>query len=145
MQPQDSAGKKHGNSLIKTLSKPLVEKHMAALIAIAADVPNEYWTEEHFFAERPRKWELSFGVWKERLVGYAILSQSVHVHIHHFMIARPERNRGLGKIMIEEAITRAGDTPLTLKVHKDNHGAIRFYQRHGFVKTNENEYIFMQR
>lgn len=134
----------------RTLSAAVVRRNVDALIAVAADVPGEYWAAENFLAERPDKWRLSFGVWLEdRLIGYAILSRSgpEHIHLHHFMVSAAERNAGHGKHMVFELVARcraAGADTLTLKTPQDNRGAIRFYSRFGFTETGtERGYIVM--
>ena len=125
----------------RTLTAAAVRRDVDALIAIAADVPGEYWAAENFLAERPEKWQLSFGVWQDdRLIGYAILSRPgpEHIHLHHFMVAAAEHNGGYGKHMVAEMVARcraAGADTLTLKTPKENTGAIRFYSRFGFVET----------
>ncbi len=123
---------------IHTLSAEYVRRHLDDLIAVAADVPGEYWAAENFLAELPGKWRLSFGFWREdRLIGYAILSErgARRIHLHHFMVAKAHRNSGCGKAMLDETIARcrAADAAiLSLKSPVENEGAIRFYVRHGF-------------
>ena len=125
----------------RTLTAAAVRRNLDALVAVAADVPGEYWAAENFLAERPDKWRLSFGVWlDDRLIGYAILSRPgpEHIHLHHFMVAAAERNAGHGKHMVTEMVARcraAGADTLTLKTPQDNSGAIRFYSRFGFAET----------
>lgn len=134
----------------RTLSEEAVRRHLDALIAVALDVPGEYWAAENFLADRPEKWRLSFGVWQsEALVGYAVLSRRAprHIHLHHFMIAAASRGAGLGKKMVAEMLTRCGDADaeiLTLKTPQDNDGAVRFYRRHGFAESGvERGHIIM--
>ena len=45
---------------IRTLSADVVRSNLNDLIAVAADVPGEYWTAENFLVELPQKWRLSF-------------------------------------------------------------------------------------
>ena len=125
----------------KTLSADVVHRNLDDLIAVAEDVPGEYWAAENFLADRPKKWRLSFGVWRAgSLIGYAILSQKAprHIHLHHFMVSASERSRGHGERMVAEMIARcraAGAEILTLKTPQENDGAIRFYGRYGFAGT----------
>ena len=53
------------------------------------------------------------------------------------------RNRGIGGFVLETVIdriyTQYGVRPIALGIHKDNHGAERFYLRHGFRKTTAME------
>ena len=56
-----------------------------------------------------------------------------------FVLDKAYRGQGIGAYALEEAISWCyrdfGVRPIALGVHKDNHGAERFYLRHGFVKT----------
>lgn len=56
-----------------------------------------------------------------------------------FVIDKEWRGKGIGAYVLEEAIRWCcrdfGVRPIALGVHKENHGADRFYQRHGFVRT----------
>lgn len=135
---------------VKTLTASDARRNIDELIAVAADVPGEYWTKEHFLADLPQKWRLSFTVWEcSFLAGYAILSQKTlgHVHLHHLMVSKRSRNRGLGKRMVDEIISRCGAVMgrrLTLKTQRANCGAIRFYQRCGFDETDvSGDYVVM--
>ncbi|MBO4689221.1 MAG: GNAT family N-acetyltransferase [Clostridiales bacterium] len=57
-----------------------------------------------------------------------------------FVLDKNFRSQGLGAEVLEETIRRVyndfGVAPILLGVHKDNADAARFYERHGFVKTN---------
>lgn len=56
-----------------------------------------------------------------------------------FVIDRDFRGKGLGGIILEKAIDRVscdfGNRSIALGCHKDNVGAARFYERHGFKRT----------
>ena len=56
-----------------------------------------------------------------------------------FVIDRDFRGKGLGGIILEKAIDRVscdfGKRSIALGCHKDNVGAARFYERHGFKRT----------
>jgi len=60
-----------------------------------------------------------------------------------FVIDNRYRSQGIGGNVLEmviDAIYRAyGARPIALGVHKDNHGAARFYERHGFVAVDAME------
>ncbi len=105
-------------------------------------MPGEYWAKSNFLHELPEKWELSFCAWDNNIVaGYAILSRrsADTVHLHHFMAACRRRGKGLGAMMLEEAIRRArstGAANMSLKVGDDNARAISFYHRAGFEQTD---------
>lgn len=57
-----------------------------------------------------------------------------------FNIDSEYRHAGIGVWALKEVIGRVheqfGARPIALGVHKENHGAERFYLCHGFVKTN---------
>ncbi len=57
-----------------------------------------------------------------------------------FVIDNRCRNRGIGgyvlELVIETIYEEYGIRPIALGVHKDNHGAARFYEKHGFRKTD---------
>jgi len=122
----------------------------AAFLAIAADIPGEYWSRENFLRELPEKWNLSFAVFDAgRPVGYAILSRRTDelVHLHHFMIAPKHRGAGFGTRMITEIAARvaaAGAQRISLKTVSPP--AQRFYRRNGFWRVGEdNGYVVMVR
>jgi len=60
-----------------------------------------------------------------------------------FVIDNRYRNKGIGSYVLELAIKTIykefGIRPIALGVHKDNHGAARFYEKHGFKPTNAME------
>ena len=68
-----------------------------------------------------------------------------------FVIDNRYRSRGIGGQVLEMVIDRIyreyGVRPIALGVHKDNHRAARFYEKHGFRKTNVmegNDYYFLR-
>ena len=56
-----------------------------------------------------------------------------------FVIDRDFRGKGLGGIILEKAVEQVyrdfGRRSIALGCHKDNVGAARFYERHGFKRT----------
>ena len=60
-----------------------------------------------------------------------------------FIIDNRYRSRGIGGFVLETVIERVyaeyGVRPIALGIHKDNHGAIRFYEKYGFRKTESME------
>ncbi len=134
---------------IRPLTRAELSSHVDAFVQIAADVPGEYWDAEHFLAERPSKWALSLAAWADDSpIAYAIMSErgAGHAHLHHFMVASANRGSGLGRDLAVRMIGHAkasGYRQLTLKVASDNAGAIRFYERLGFVKeTKEDDRVW---
>ncbi|MBE6999217.1 MAG: GNAT family N-acetyltransferase [Ruminococcaceae bacterium] len=68
-----------------------------------------------------------------------------------FVIDNRYRSRGIGGQVLEMVIDRIyqeyGVRPIALGVHKDNHRAAHFYEKHGFRKTNVmegNDYYFLR-
>jgi len=68
-----------------------------------------------------------------------------------FVLDKACRSQGIGTYALEEAIRWCyrdfGVRPIALGVHQDNHGAARFYQRHGFRKTEYmegNDYYYLR-
>lgn len=114
---------------------------MASYTAISSDVSP--WTAENFLRDAPRKWDLSFALWTTIPVAYCIMSERESViHIHQFMVAPHVRNAGVGASLLAEAEARGASS---LKVNPSNTGAIRFYERHGWVHvTQENGYDVMR-
>ncbi len=60
-----------------------------------------------------------------------------------FVIDNRYRSQGVGSNVLERVIDAIyqeyGVRPIALGVHKDNHGAARFYARHGFMPVNAME------
>lgn len=60
--------------------------------------------------------------------------------IFGFAIDNRYRSQGIGGYVLEKVIEMVyrdfGIRPITLGVHKDNHAATRFYEKHRFRKTN---------
>jgi len=133
--------------LVQTLDRARCIALMPELIGVSADVSD--WREDEFLAELPDKWNLSFTVTIDRIVGYAVLSRKWpdRVHIHQFMVAPRWRSSGIGAAMVAAARDRAETTPLSLKVSRTNARAISFYDRNGFGidPSNAGEYLWMVR
>jgi ribosomal protein S18 acetylase RimI-like enzyme len=122
------------------LTPKQIRAHLDAFLAVAADVPGEYWAEQHFLEERPDKWRLSVSAWKDgHLIGYAIASgrEPGRAHLHHFMVHATHRGRGTGAAMLdalERRVRAAGYSCLSLKVEAGNDRAAHFYTRLGFAE-----------
>lgn len=134
------------------LDPDLIRDREAEILSVAADQDGEYWGLEHFLLDMPMKWELSFGLSSGgRIRGYMICSRKDGggVHIHHFMLAPEMRGKGIGGEMLRFLESRArisGAPEVSLKVHKENSGARRFYAGHGYVeKTVQGDYVLMAR
>jgi GNAT superfamily N-acetyltransferase len=141
-----------GVTVIRALSKAELAADIDHFLAVAQDVPGEYWGAENFLRDAPSKWSLSLAAWSGDVpVGYAVLSRRTPytAHLHHFMIAWAQRGDGLGARLLAAAIMRCrehGCSLITLKVAIGNQGAQRFYIRHGFSQAGaESGYCLMSR
>jgi ribosomal-protein-alanine N-acetyltransferase len=69
-----------------------------------------------------------------RLLGYVICSRYADVwHVMNIAVDPPERRRGIGTVLLESLIERAGpEDPYTLEVRPSNPSAIALYERFGF-------------
>ena len=68
-----------------------------------------------------------------------------------FVIDNRYRSRGIGSYVLEKVISNIyeeyGVRPIALGVHRDNHSAGRFYEKHGFQKTDAmegNDYYYLK-
>lgn len=68
-----------------------------------------------------------------------------------FVIDNRYRGQGIGSYVLKMVIQRIygeyGVRPIALGVHKDNHGAARFYEKHGFIKMETmegNDYYYLR-
>jgi ribosomal protein S18 acetylase RimI-like enzyme len=125
------------------LRRDLVAEKIAAFVAVGQDVPHEYWGEENFLRDLPEKWRLSLVCLDDAGApeGYAIASRPELdlVHLHHLMVRPGLRGTGLGALLLGELLhraARAGGKRVRLKVHVDNVGALRFYEREGFRRVS---------
>ena len=74
---------------------------------------------------------------KETLVAFfSLREEETQVELDDFYVLEPYRNRGFGSEILEDCITKT-QKPIYLYVFTSNQGAIRLYERCGFVKTRE--------
>ena len=74
---------------------------------------------------------------KETLVAFfSLREEETQVELDDFYVLEPYRNRGFGSEILEDCITKT-QKPIYLYVFTANQGAIRLYERYGFVKTRE--------
>ena len=137
---------------IRTLTRKDVRRHIADFVAVADDVPGEYWAEENFLVDLPEKWTLSFAAWHgENLVAYAVISRKSpnHAHLHHFMVRGDFRGQGVGAAMVAEMESRvrsSNHTLLTLKVAAANLRGRRFYERFDYrARSQTGEYLILSK
>ena len=135
---------------VETLTQEQLRVNEGAFLAIAADVPGEYWTLDNFLVDLPDKWRLSFAVWdREHPVAYAVVSRkgATTAHLHHLMVRAEHRALGLGQRILVEMERRARtaecDT-LTLKAVASDERVRAFYERTGFsVEGQDGDYVLM--
>lgn len=130
---------------IETLTPEFVRSRIDDFLDIASDVDGEYWREENFLYVLPEKWRLSLVVVDEiRPVGYAIVSRRSpgRAHLHHFMVHREFRSRGIGAKLadrMEFIAAKAGASWLSLKVAIGNNGAQRFYASRNYREDERDD------
>ena len=144
--------------------KPLTEANLDAVRAIhQEDIPVS-WVDD-----ADTLWELTkYGI-EHNCIGhtYAIKYDDTHIgvillgeailwetdpeemknepfyRLMGFVIDNRYRNRGIGGQVLEMAIDtiygKYSVRPIALGVHKDNHGAVGFYERHGFIAVDAME------
>ena len=127
------------------LNRNAARAHLKELIAISADVSP--WGADELLYELPQKWLLSFTAHTDELIGYCILSNKFprRTHIHQFMVRADMRGKNVGRAMLCEAIARTEQKrSLSLKVHKGNINAQRFYLNNGFgLDIEDGDYLWM--
>lgn len=94
--------------------------------------------------------------WEDTYIGVILLGEAIpwetdpeemqkqpFYRLMGFVLDNRYRNRGIGEFVLETVIDQIygeyGVRPIALGIHKDNHGAQRFYTRHGFKRTEAME------
>ena len=71
------------------------------------------------------------------------MKQEPFYRLMGFVLDKNYRNQGIGTDVLEKVIDTIygeyGIRPIALGVHKDNYGAARFYERHGFIRMDAME------
>jgi ribosomal-protein-alanine N-acetyltransferase len=100
------------------------------------------WTEKKFLKDLKGKWNYSFAIKEEDLVGFAICSlKNKELYIHRFAIAREYQGKNYGSKLLEHILKtckESGIDSLGLQVKKFNLRAQKFYEKHGFERVREN-------
>lgn len=112
------------------------------MVEMSAQLPGDYWGLEHYMAELPGKWELSSAMYEgDTLCAFQVLSEKEEsLHVNRIVIAASHHKKGLGKLLIAQALDRCRQRHkpyLTLKVDLTNTNAIDFYKRLNFEVTGE--------
>lgn len=122
--------------IIERLTRDEACLRAQTLLSFSRDQEWDDWTVENLLADRSGKWERSLlARIGSAVVGYAIVSERDEwLHLHHLMVAPEHRSCGIGKQLVAQLLkeAEAAERPLSLKVHKENAGAIRFYEGLGF-------------
>ena len=98
------------------------------------------WITKYYNRGTTRTFVLKMNDW---IIGYMSLqlqSRNEFVHLFHVFIDRENRGKGLGKLLVNKAISYAkkGDIPvITLFVKPNNDTAIKLYNSFGFKNTGE--------
>ncbi len=134
---------------IKLLTKNYLKSHVDSFKNIIHEFDNEYWEDEHFLIDLPRKWESSlYAENEDELTGFIISSNKGDMfHIHKFFVARNYRSCGIGAQLLNgfENIVKGTFmcNKVSLKVDQKNFKALRFYLKSGFVKKEEISDMFV--
>jgi ribosomal protein S18 acetylase RimI-like enzyme len=126
---------------IVPLTSALLRRRMSEILRIDNDMIGQRWGESHFTLDRPGKWEVSRLALDPagHAIGFVIASLPGDVvHIHRLAVAPSQRGKGLGLTLLRAVgkAAQAHSVPtMTLKVARENEGAIRFYRRLGFTEA----------
>ena len=120
------------------LTPNLLRTHIYTVLKLDNEIIAENWNEENFIMELPQKWNVSQIVLKSDIViGFMIAnSQTDSIHINRIVVDREFRGLGIGKELLNIAKNYAIKTQkkrVTIKVSPQNHGAIDYYIKYGFV------------
>lgn len=134
----------HGQRIVdnlrfSSLDRERMEHAFPALERLNADQAWMSWPKENYLRDLPSKWEFSRTVSiGGELVACAICSlRGRFLWLHRLVVLPAARGRGVGARVLEEleGIGRtAGVKGLLLKTPLGNPGALRFYERSGYVR-----------
>ena len=122
---------------IDTLTVDRARELADVLLSMNADSTWDDWTASQLLSDRQEKWVRSLIAYvDERPVGWAVASRTpTSVHLHHLVVAPEMRGGGIGKELVLALLERNRDAGrFTLKVHRSNAAAARFYRRLGFTE-----------
>jgi len=119
--------------------RPMTRLDLDEVLAIEhASFPSP-WKREHFLQEIHSHLAFPFvAVCERTVIGYVcMMSLFEEAQIMDIAVAPDHRGRGVGHILVEQAIAVArekGAERLVLEVRRSNVPAIRLYERFGFVE-----------
>jgi ribosomal protein S18 acetylase RimI-like enzyme len=130
---------------VRRLDRDLLGAHLAEVLGIEAAAlhelgdaySHERWGADHFLAERPAKWALSFGAFRgDRLVGFLIASRhGDDAHLHRLAVHPEARGAAWARRLVAAAEGAARAHRLsrfTLSVASANARALRLYRALGY-------------
>lgn len=79
-------------------------------------------------------------------IGRQLINRSDEkIHLIDIAILREFRGKGIGSHLLDELKSKTKTKTVSLNVFKNNHGAIRLYERHGFaVVRDDGSYLEME-
>ena len=112
-------------------------EHIPAVLAIArADNNNLGWAPKGVFVEAAKKGLMLVATDGTRVYGFVEFGGITKDKwtIYKIATAKPMRNKGIGRILIQALSEKAKESNagLRLKVTEDNENAIAFYRKNGF-------------
>jgi [ribosomal protein S18]-alanine N-acetyltransferase len=134
----------------KVTIENLKEKFISEVLQLQSVCKLSYWSEIDYKNEIERKGSFSLVAgYKDRLVGFAILRVTAgEAEIYNIAVDPDYRNRGIGKMLLREAINKAVQTEkierIWLEVRESNRDAIRFYQGNGFFVVGRRKNFYAQ-
>jgi [ribosomal protein S18]-alanine N-acetyltransferase len=134
----------------KVTIENLKEKFISEVLQLQSVCKLSHWSEIDYKNEIERKGSFSLVAgYKDRLVGFAILRVTAgEAEIYNIAVDPDYRNRGIGKMLLREAINKAVQTEkierIWLEVRESNRDAIRFYQGNGFFVVGRRKNFYAQ-
>jgi len=128
------------NSIILYHVRPMTDGDLDAVMAIEVESSASPWNYEHFQHEltAPHSWPL-VAVEVSRIIGYiCLMSLFEEAQILNIAVLPDRRGRGVAKMLLERAISRAldaGAEVMALEVRASNSNAIALYERFGFKQV----------
>jgi ribosomal protein S18 acetylase RimI-like enzyme len=123
---------------VARLTRDDCQREMDSLVALTEEEEGFAWTPGQILHDMADKWLLSALARDEnqQVVGFHIASRvRGNPHLHRIMVSSTWRSVGVGAHLMRwlcQACVERNWRPITLKVHKTNVRAVRFYERLGF-------------
>lgn len=119
------------------LTPALVREEIERLKLISSGVPEDDWDLAEYLYQLPGKWELSTLVrYRGSAAAFTLVSKKVTtVHLHRIAVESRLQGQGVGRRLmasLERDAQDCGYSRTSLKCHRNNLDAIRFYERLGY-------------